>query len=100
MHHEIQATPAVADGIEYGFQLAVLLYVQRQDQACIQPLGQRAHKALGLVVQVSNGNLGAQLAHDFGAAVGNAVFVGYANNQAAFAGERQVGCGHCKLRFG
>ena len=60
MECEIELSPALADGLKYGFELDFLAHVAGQEDRRLKLLRQRLHIALRLVVGIGNGELGTE----------------------------------------
>ena len=82
-----------------GLELAVLLDIAAHQIHAQRPR-QRFDKAAGFVVEAGHHQFGAHLVRQLGAAPGNAVFVGQAQDQAFFAGQAEcvvVFCHGCSV---
>ena len=64
MQGEVEPAPALADRREQGVELRVVLHVARQEDGGLELLCQRLDVGLGLVVEVSDRQLGAQCRKD------------------------------------
>ena len=92
MEREIEPAPAPLDLREHGLELALDLDVERHEDRRFELLGERLDVRLRLVVQVGDGELGAERAEGPGAAVGDRVLVGDADHEPFLAFEpAQVG---------
>lgn len=85
MQHEIQPPPRAGDGIEHRLHLAGLLHVQRQGDRRIHQPRQRLHMRPGLVVEPGHREFRPRVAEGAGAAPGDALVIGDADDQAALA---------------
>ena len=92
VQREVEPAPAPFDRLEHRLELALDLDVERQEDRRLELLGQRLDVGLGLVVQIGDGELGAERAERPGAALGDRVLVGDADHEALLALEAaQVG---------
>ena len=87
VQHEVKLSPALLKLRKHCFELAGLLHIERQDEVGFKLLGQRPDMRFGLGVEIGDGQRSAELVHDLGAAVGNALVVGNADDEAFFAGQ-------------
>ena len=73
MQGDVEAAPRPSDLLEDGLELTFLLYVQGQEDRCLEFPGQRLDVGTSLVVQVGDRQLGALLAEGPRTAVGDRV---------------------------
>ena len=81
MQAQVEAAPFLGDGVEHGLELALLGQVERQQQRCVDLAGQRLHVRARLVVEVGDGDIGAEGMEGLGAAPRDRLVVGDARNQ-------------------
>ena len=84
---EIEAAPGGGGVLEGRFELAGDLDVAGEDEVAVEGVGYGADVGFGFGVEVGGGEAGAGVGEDLGAAGGDAVVVGDAEDKAAFAGE-------------
>ena len=89
MEKEIQLSPALAQGVEDRLKLALLPEVTRHDYVRAKAFRQWPHMGLRPFVEVGDGDIRAHFPERLGAAVGNAVRIGDAHNEAALSLERK-----------
>src|SRR3954470_7103522 len=85
MDDKIEMVPSLRNGVENRFHLARDIDVERHQKRGFDHLGQRLDIFPRLVVQIGDGDLGAQRAKRLGAAPGNGILIGDADNQAFFS---------------
>ena len=97
---EVEPAPVGGDAVEDRFELAVRHHVHRQEDRRLDLARERLDVRLGLVVEVGDRELGAEGAEGAGAAPGDRLVVGDADDQALLAVEQlrlHVGQGHAGL---
>ena len=93
MHDEIELAPILGDALEHRLHLAGRAHVERHDDRRLELARERLDVFLRLVVEIGHRELGAERAERLGAAPGDRVFVGDADDQASLAFE-QLGFDH------
>ena len=93
MKQEIELAPFLLDPLEHLLGLAFDHDVERHEDRRLQRLGQRLDVLPGLFVQIGDGEVGAQRAKRLGAAPGDGLVVGDADDQALLALQRDLGLG-------
>ena len=99
MDQEIERAPLLADALEHRLHLALDADVERHDDRRLELARQRLDEFLGLVVQIGDRELGAERAERLGAAPGDGLIVGDADDQPSLAFEqrrlarRECSCG-------
>ena len=97
---DVEPAPRPADLLEDRFQLPRLLHVEGQENRRLQLPRQGLDVRPGLVVQVSDGQLGAELAEGASTAERDRVLVGDAEHQGLLAQQRRRRDGRpCSLSF-
>ena len=91
VHQDVQPPPVLGDALEQRLQLARLRDVERHEDGRIQRPRQRLDVGLGLLVEVGDRQLGAQLAEGARAAVGDGVLVGDAHHERLLVLENGTG---------
>ena len=85
MERDVEAAPGLADLLEDGFELASLPHVAGREDRGPEFLGERLDVRPGLLVEVGDREVGPELAEDPGAAVGNRMLVGDADDEGTLA---------------
>ena len=87
MDDEIELAPLLGDALEHRLHLAGRVHVERHEDRRFQLLRQRLDIFLCLLVEIGDGELGAERAEGLGAAPGDRVLVGDADDEAPLAFE-------------
>ena len=82
MHDEVELAPFLGDALEHCLHLAGHAHVERHEDRRLQLARQRLDIVLRLFVQISDCQLGPEGAERLGAAPGDGLIVGDANDQA------------------
>ena len=82
---EIELAPLFGDAFEHCLHLARRVDVERHHNRCFKFARERLNIFLGFVVEIGHGKLGAERAERLGAAPGDRVLVGDADNKPSFA---------------
>jgi hypothetical protein len=85
VQREIEPAPAPFDLVEHRLELTLDLDVERHQDRRLERRCQRFDVGLGLVVQIGDGELGAEGAEGPGAAVGDRVLIRDPNHEALLA---------------
>ena len=85
MEKEIELAPAFANDVEHRLKLARLPEITGHDHVRAKDFRQRPHIGLSFFVEVSDGKISAHFPERLCAAVGDAVLIGDADNEAAFS---------------
>src|SRR5262249_42747715 len=93
MQQEIELAPFLFDMFENLLHLPFGHDVEWQEYRGFQILGERLDVLLCLLVQIGDGKLRAECAKRLGAAPGNRLIVGNADDQSLAALERDLGLG-------
>ena len=81
VHQDVEPAPLLVDRLEHRLELARRRDVERQEQRRLQLARQRLDVRPGLLVEVGDREVGAELAERLGAAVGDRAVVGDADDQ-------------------
>ena len=90
MQHEVETAPALADRVEDRFERARLLDVERHHDRRLELARQWLDVGARLLVDPGHRELGAAVAEHARAAVGDAVVVGDADDQALAAAQERL----------
>ena len=99
VQEDVEPAPARSQRVEERFQLSGTLDVERQEDRRLE-LAREARRGLRLLVEIGNRELGADAAKCAGAAVGDRMLVGDADDERLLSGENGVmrlgrGAWHC-----
>ena len=87
VHDEIELAPVLGDALEHRLHLAGRVHVERHDDRRFELARERLDVFLRLVVEIGHGDLGAERPERLGAAPGDRIFVGDADDEALLAFE-------------
>src|SRR5436190_4111521 len=93
MHDDVEPAPLPRDALEERLELAGLRYVQWRNDRRLELPGERLDIGLGLLVEVGDGEIGAQLPKRRRAAVGDGMLIGDARDERLLAAENGAGDG-------
>src|SRR5258708_5848913 len=85
VHHEVQLAPLLRDAVENGFHLPRDADVQRHHDRRLERARQRLDVLFGLVIEIGNGQIGAEGAEGGGTAPRYGLLVRYPYPQPFFA---------------
>ena len=81
MEQDVQLAPFLPDHVEKRLFLIRIGDVERLDDLGVQLLGERTDIFLGLLVEIGDRKIGALSVKRLGAAIGNGLIIGDADNQ-------------------
>ena len=93
MQQEVELAPFLLDSFEHLLHLALDHDVQRHEDRRLQCLRERLDMLLGAFVQIGDGEIGPERTKGLGAAPGDRLVVGDADDQALLALQRDLGIG-------
>ena len=81
MDEDVQPPPDLRDACKDRLERAGLSKVEWQEQGGLERLGQRLDLGFGFVIEIGDRQIGAEFAEGLGAAIGDGMLVGDADNQ-------------------
>ena len=93
MQKEVELAPFLGDVLEYPLRLALDHDVERHEDRRLQRLGKRIDVLFGLFVEIGDGDIGTERTKRLGAAPGDRLIVGNADNESLFAFQGDLGLG-------
>src|SRR5260370_37276026 len=90
VNKDVETAPLFGDLLEYRFELPGYGDVERQEYRRLETGRQRLYIGPCFVVEISDRDLGADRAERLGAAIGNRMLVGDADDERAAAGQDRV----------
>src|SRR5262245_36903061 len=93
IQQEVELAPLLPDVLEHLLHLPFDGDIEWQEDRSLQILGERLDMLLRLLVQIGDRQLSAQRAKSLGAAPGNRLVVGDADDQSLASLERNLGLG-------
>src|SRR3954468_22772332 len=85
VEYNVEAAPSLADLLKGGFELTVPTHITGREERRPELGRERLDVGPSLLVEVSDREIGSELAENAGAAIGDRSFVGDANDEGAFA---------------